>query len=161
VASRPVLAHWRLDHRRGFVRVLGQGALFVTIGSAITGAGLFFRATGGVARWAIPLGVLIVACGPLRAILGMHRLLVEETYLAARADALVWQLGGAPPIELAWDDLVRVSWDGARRAVVVERRAGEPLILPQRFDGVDGPELARRLEQVRKRAALGLAITSV
>lgn len=156
--ASPVLAHWRLDQRRGFTRVLGQGALLVAIGCAVVGLGLFFRARG-VGRWAIPLGVFVVATGPLRAILGMHRLLTVETYLAVRADALVWQAATGPAIELAWDALRAIGWDAARAAIVVERREGEPLVLTERFDGVAAPELARRLEQVRKRAALGLAIT--
>jgi len=157
--AAPILAHWRLDQRRGFTRVLGQGALLVAIGCAVVGAGLFFRARG-VGHWAIPLGVFIVAAGPLRAIIGMHRLLVVETYLAVRADALVWSAGTGAPLELPWDALRAVAWDEARAAVVVEPREGEPLLLAQRFDGVTGPELARRLEQVRKRAALGLQITA-
>ncbi len=156
MASPPqIVGHYRLDQRQRFLRVLGLGALFVALGSLVTAYGLLHRGTP-VAHWVIPVGVALVATGPVTTIFGMHRLLTNETYLAVRSDGLEL-VRNAKGTLLPWDALKLVRHDATANAIVLERRDdGPPLVLALRFDGITPRAMAAELETHRKRAGLGL-----
>jgi hypothetical protein len=110
-------------------------------------------------HWRVPMtitGLITIAGAGFRAIFGLQRVLADDACLVVRTDALVF-LDGGPRFELAWDDLEDIAWDEPGRALVLRLRDGGETRLSQRFAGIDGPALAKRLTRVRQRAIFGLA----
>lgn len=102
------------------------------------------------------IGLVLCVAGGLLAILGLLRTMREDVYLALRTDGALWHRGG-DEVFLPWGELERVRWDAEQAALVFERRDGDaPFQLGGRFADVEGPELARRLDDVRRKAIWGL-----
>ena len=52
--------------------------------------------------------------------------------------------------------MTAARWDGTRGELRVERAEGEALVVTRRYGGVTLSDLAYRIEQTRRRAAMGL-----
>jgi hypothetical protein len=164
VVTGPLVVEWyRIDVTSRVARVLVPSMALMTLGAGIA----VLASTGRVDlatvlntwHWRVPMtiaGLVIIAGAGFRAIFGLQRLLAEDACLVVRTDALVF-LDGGPRFELPWEDLEESSWDASERALVLRLRDGSETRLTQRFAGIEGPALAKRLTRVRQRALFGLA----
>jgi hypothetical protein len=162
--TAPLIVEWyRIDVTGRIARVLVPSMLLMTLGAGLA----VLASTGRVDlatvldtwHWRVPMtitGLGTVAGAGFRAIFGLQRVLADDACLVVRTDALVF-LDGGPRFELPWDDLEDIAWDDAARALVLRLRDGRETRLTQRFAGIEGPALAKRLTRVRQRASFGLA----
>jgi hypothetical protein len=146
----PLIVEWyRIDVTGRVARVLVPSMALMTLGAGLA----VLASTGRVDlatvldtwHWRVPMTIT-----------GLQRVLADDACLVVRTDALVF-LDGGPRFELAWDDLEDIAWDEPGRALVLRLRDGGETRLSQRFAGIDGPALAKRLTRVRQRAIFGLA----
>lgn len=178
--ARPVrlVAWYRPEVARRLRRVLLPAALLMLLGS-LTWAhvAVFHGGRDVVAQEAYPApgqptrlvsappgaavglmlgGLALCVSGGLLAVLGLLWTMREESYLALRTDGALWHRDGEE-IFIDWDHIERVRWDADARALVFDRRdRAEPFRLERRFADVEGPDLAKRLEDVRRKAIWGL-----
>ncbi len=158
-----IVEWYRVDVSARVARVLVPSMLLMTLGASLAvlaSAGRIDLAQVMDSwHWRVPMTVMglgTIAWSGFRAIFGLQRLLAEDACLVVRTDALVF-LDGGPRFETPWDDLEDIAWDAPSRALVLRLRDGHETRLTQRFAGVDGPALAKRLVRVRQRALFGLA----
>lgn len=100
---------------------------------------------------------LTLACslgGPTVAILGLQRNLRDEAFLAARTSGILYERNGRA-ITLPWDSLTKIEFQ-APSTLVFHRRDEEPFTLPERYGTVSVEELAKRLEELRRKASFFL-----
>ncbi len=154
-----IVEWYRADQGSRIRRVLVVGPGVLTLGglvvavSFIAHAGHDLRAAAGAA------GLALVAGGAVFTMTAMYRILRSDAYVSIRTDGLALHAGSASVADetvVAWDSIAIARWDEAREAIIVERVDGEPLTIARRFARISGPELARRLEQARRRAAMGM-----
>jgi hypothetical protein len=103
-------------------------------------------------------GLFAFACllgGGLTAILGLRRVLSEESYLALRHDGALFVHGDEERF-VAWDDVEDVRWDASSDALLFVAHDGETVPLQARFADIANEEIARRARGVRRRAVFGL-----
>jgi hypothetical protein len=102
----------------------------------------------------------LVASGAGSTLAGMARILRDDSYLAIRTDGVELRLGAAEAIH-RWEDIVRIRWDDARGAIVLELQGSEAdevteVAVARAFVGVTGPVLAERLERSRRQVSMGI-----
>lgn len=178
-----IIEHYRLDPTKQLLRALGLGSLIMALG-ALTGAGaLFYRrpqpssthdegvfriglatADGrpiqsGSVWWELGLGLIglgSIVTGGTVAIVGLHRILREERYLALRTDGAFFRAGREHSL-VRWEDVSSVRWDNDRQEVVFDLHdEDDPWRRPERYAGIAGPELAKRASEVRRKALFSL-----
>lgn len=98
--------------------------------------------------------ILLVTAGPLLVFVRLQKVLGTEKVLSVHGDGLRWQDGEARTF-VAWGDLERVGCQGSG-IVIVGREAVLPL--PDRFEGIDGTHLATMLEDLQRKALLGVPL---
>ena len=125
-------------------------------GLEVTADGVPVRS--GTEWWELGLGLLGLASivgGAGVAIVGLNRVLREEHFLALRTDGAFFRAGRTRSL-IRWEDVAEVRWDEGLRALSLERHDGDAWVRVERFAGIDGPELARRVAEVRRKALFGL-----
>jgi len=111
-------------------------------------------AAGRFTWFAAGLGLLLL--GAATAIVQLRRELVREEYLLLHTEGFS-HLRGGQVVEVGWDEVESVTYDPEKKAVSLRMRGYEEgWLLSDRFIGVDGPTLARRMEEVRRKASFGL-----
>ncbi len=100
------------------------------------------------------LGGICVLVGPTLAILRLAHALHEDASLAARTDGVTFERNGKQ-LYMAWDTIERVELEPPT-TLVFRMRDAEPFILHERFAMIDTGELAKRLEELRRKASFGL-----
>jgi hypothetical protein len=146
---------YRVDSGPRMRRVLVTGSSLLTLGALVTAVSFLARQALDVRVAATAVGFVLVAWGALFTVAGMHRILREDAYLAIRTDGLVLQ-SSSGETHLAWDALDSARWDSAGSALVLERRQGDAIVVARPFARIDGAALAGRIEQARRRAAMGM-----
>ncbi len=155
-ADAGILEYFRRDETGRFRRLFLRGALLVMIGIVCVVFAELHRGTRTFV-WLLPAGVLTVASGPLSAILGLRRLLAEESYVAVRRDGIVLARAASEALVVEWDHVAKVAFDERAGFAVIERTgAAEAVVIDMRLGEIDGKELAKRLEAYRRRAHFGL-----
>jgi hypothetical protein len=101
------------------------------------------------------VGLVCVVAGGLTTIVGLRRVLSEESYLALRTDGAYFRRGREASL-LPWHEVEEVRWDEREKVVRFVRHDGSEWSRGERFAGIDGPELARRAAEVRRKALFGL-----
>lgn len=101
------------------------------------------------------LGLGSIVAGGGIAIVGLNRTLRDESFLALRTDGAYFRAGRERSL-IRWEDVEAVRWDEARREVVFESHDGERWCRGERFAGIDGPTLATRAGDIRRKALFGL-----
>lgn len=102
---------------------------------------------------ALGLGCIVLGGGS--AIVRLNTVLAEEEYLALRTDGAYLRIQKRREL-LRWEDVSAVRWDAPREALVFELHDGKEWIRPEKYAGIDGPELAKRASEVRRKALFGL-----
>ena len=151
----PVLVEWyRVDVTRRLVAVLAVAALIMLVGCLAATASVRTAATPDHVRFALTaVGLVCIVGGGLRAILGLHRILADDAYLALRTDTLVFHDAGRDT-RIAWDAIEDVT--AVPEGVALTLRDGATTRLTRRFADVTHSELARRIAHVRRRVLLGM-----
>ncbi len=178
-----IVEHYRVDASAALGHALGWSSLVRTIGGVVTffilprvGAWVatpsdaMFR-LGQVTADGTPIerplglelalaliGIVCVAIGGAVAIVGLRRVLTEESYLALRTDGAYFQQGTERGL-VRWEDVEAVRWDASARVLRFERHDGSAWTRAERFAGIDGPELAKRASEIRRKALFGLLPT--
>jgi hypothetical protein len=151
-----MLEYYRVDSTRRVVRALVIGPALLLAGSLILAAAIVIGRHSEVFRWIVAaIGAVCTVGGPVFVIAALHRILREEAYLALRTDGILYHRGLERDLA-TWDSLEHVRWDPDARVLRLERRQGEPWLIAERFAGIDGPALAKRLDEVRRKAGFGL-----
>jgi hypothetical protein len=133
---------------------LGAGILF--LGPAF--AAVAFVAFKGMAvmRFAfIVIAGLCVLVGPTLAFLKLASGLREDASIAARVDGVIFERNGKAAF-LAWEGIERVEFEEPTTLRIVRSAGDEPFVLHERFATIRASELAKRLEELRRKAAFGL-----
>lgn len=179
-----IVEHYRLDASTSMRRALGLASLVVTAGALLMASAIvvsrhdggaratpvrdaLFRAGEVTAEGApverppgleLALGVAGLACialGGASAIVGLRRVLTDESYLALCTRGAYFRAGAERAL-VFWEDVEAVRWDAEERAVRFERHDGSAWIRAERYAGIDGPSLAKRAAEVRRKALFGL-----
>lgn len=103
-------------------------------------------------------GFVLIAGSAIYTVATMHAILRQDTYVAIRTDGVALRGCTASHVEivLSWDGLESVRWDAAREEIILERVEGDAVHVVGTFARVTGEALARRIEQARRQAAMGL-----
>lgn len=149
-----VLEWYRADDTRRIVHVVLTGSVLVTAGVAALALALGRPFLEWRGLW-LAMGALGVLAGPALTIMGFQRLMAQEVCLALRTDGVCLHQAGADTL-VSWDMLDQVRWDAPNAALVLEGAHQPALVIVARFSGIDGPDLARRVQQVRRRALMNL-----
>lgn len=145
---------YRVDQSTAVVRVLAiaapvllLGCLCVAFAWLATHRAVWMRLVVGAIGAAANIG------GPLYAIFGLRRILMQDAYIALRTDGVA--------IRDEHEERV-VAWDTLESAHIVDGhlalqlRNADPLLVEQRFSGIAPEALAKRIEHTRTREAMGL-----
>jgi len=177
--TAPVIEWYRPDTTRGVRRALLPAALLMTLGSLALAHTIVFRGGPDVGDGPPPPrgaflspagvpspgevlflggGLALIAGGGLYAFIGLRREMGNDTSLVVRTDGLHWQgPHGEDQAFVDWYDIERVDFDPDRGALSFPRRdGGPPLVLTERFADAPGADLAKRLEDLRRKAIFGL-----
>ena len=103
----------------------------------------------------ILLAVVLSAAGPLYVVITAIRSLADETCLVLRSDG-VHYLSKEGSFFVRWRDVVASAYDEEEDALRIQTETTELLIRHPHFVGVKSRQLAERLDDVRRRALLGL-----
>ena len=153
--GRPRILEWyRADTWPRMRRILVAGPAILTTGGVVIGLSFLSHLKHDVRITSVLLGFVLIAGGALLATAGMHRILREETSLAIRTDGVAWRTT-AGEVLVAWDSLAAARWDASKGELVLDRTDAAPLRVGERFARVTGARLAERIEQSRRRAAMG------
>lgn len=109
-------------------------------------------------EWELGLGILGLLCiagGAGAAIVGLRRVLTEESYLALRTDGAYFRHARERSL-LPWDEVEAVRWDPRSRAVLFVRHDGSEWARGERYAGIEGEALAKRAAEIRRKALFGL-----
>jgi hypothetical protein len=158
-AGPRILEWYRADQGPRIRRVLLAGPGVLTTGGLVVAVSFLAHAKHDVRVVTAAAGLALIAAGAVFTMTAMYRILRSDVYVAIRTDGLALHAGSASVDEetlIAWDAIAGARWDEAAAAIVLERVEGSPLTIARRFARIPGPELARRLEQARKRAAMGM-----
>ncbi|HSQ66220.1 MAG TPA: hypothetical protein VLM85_23520 [Polyangiaceae bacterium] len=134
---------------------LALGAFVLLMGPTL---GVFaFVVFKGVAALKIGIAIVAAVCvvvGPAIAVVKLATTLREDASLAARVDGVVFERNGKSAF-LAWDTIERVEFEEPSTLRIL-RSGDEPFVLHERFATIGCGELAKRLEELRRKAAFGL-----
>ena len=153
-APEPKVLEWhRVDG--AVLGPLALGAVILFMGPLL---GVFaFVVFKGIPALKIGIAIVAALCiviGPAIAVVKLARTLTEDASLAARVDGVVFERNGKSAF-LAWDTMERVEFE--RPSTLRILRAGdEPFVLHERFATIGCDDLAKRLEELRRKAAFGL-----
>jgi hypothetical protein len=142
-------------------RVEGAVLSSLAIGTGILFMGPVFGALAFVAFKHTPtlqlvsaiIGGVCVIVGPTIAILRLAHALREDASLAARIDGVTFERNGKQ-MHMPWETIERVELEPPT-TLVFRMRAAEPFVLHERF-AIETKELAKRLEELRRKASFGL-----
>ena len=125
--------------------------IFTAVGTC--GVGTAFVSHGPLSGTTILplLGGAFMLAGPLMAIIGMRQLIFLDEYVAALEGGLLVLIDKRETY-LDWDEVEHVDWDAGQGALVVKRRAGEPMVISRSFSRGPAKDMAVRIEDVRRKA---------
>lgn len=153
-----ILEWYRLDHSRHIKRALVTAAALTLVGSLTVAHALAIRSFGTAQVIVGLTGLAFTVAGPLVAIFGLRKVLLDDDYVALRSDG-VCLAAGHPPRVLGWNDLREVRYEPEAEAVAFELSEGEVVHLRRCFAGIELPGLAKRIEHVRHKALWNLLHT--
>lgn len=157
-----IVEWYRIDASARVVRALVPSMVLMALGAVIA----VVAASGRIGveqllhtwHWRVPMtttGLLVVAFSVFRAIYLLQKILAADSYITLRSDALVFH--DAPThVEIRWEELDACSYLATEGVLLLRSRDGGETQIARQFAGISGPELARRIEHVKKRALFGL-----
>ena len=110
-------------------------------------------ATSWLDLWPGALGLVLVATGAIFAIVGLRRVLDEESYLALRSDGALFVRGGERRL-VAWSDVEDVLTEHGH--LVLLAHDGTKAEIDAVFSGRPIEDVVRVAREVRRKALFGL-----
>lgn len=151
-----MLEFFRLDRSDVIVPTLGIAIALTMAGSLLVAVGFLMHRGGSPFEHVVTvLGILSTASGPALVFVRLRRVLAEEAFVALRSDGLALHKGAVETL-IAWDELTAARFDEAQKGIVLERRDKEPLLVTDRFSGIDHATLAKRIDDLRRKASFNL-----
>jgi hypothetical protein len=150
-----ILDWYRADPWPRMRRLLIVGPVALSTGALVAAESFATHVSRDLRATAAIVGLVLVASGAGVMLEGMFRILRDDAYLAIRTDGVSFH-SSAPEATVPWADLARARWDEQRVELVLERKEGEPLVVPRRFARIAGEALAAKVELARRRAAMGM-----
>jgi hypothetical protein len=150
-----LVAFYRADPWARMWRVLLRGPAALTAGSLVIALSLATHASRSLRDAASAVGFVLVAAGAIYTLLGMHRILREDSYVALRIDGLVVHSSAAETI-ISWDSLRAVRWEALRKQLVLERDDAPPVVAAGPFANVTGQALAELIAGTKRKIAMNL-----
>lgn len=154
-AEGALLTFYRADDGR--VRpILVRGGLALATGAALL---LLCALTErlhlptGVRVGASLVGLGLFGFGLVSGFYSLPRLLAHDIYIGVRRDGLVAELGEGAEL-FPWDELEAIS--AHPEGLLLRRVDGEDRVIPRTFGGKTPAELARALDDARRKATLNL-----
>ncbi len=154
-ADGRILSFYRLDPWARMMRVLLLGPGGLTLGSLVIAVSFLTHRSPSIRVDAAAAGFVLVAGGALYTLAGMHRMLRNDLVLVLRTDGVAVQVAAEETL-VPWDELADARWDAPRRALVLERAGGAPVVLPGPFARIAGGELAQTIVTTKRRLAMNL-----
>jgi hypothetical protein len=157
VPTEPRILEWyRADPWPRMRRVMLTGTTILTLGGLVIAVSFLTHQPPDVRVFATVAGFLLVGCGAAVTLAGMHRILRNEVSLVFRTDGVVVQSASSETL-VPWDDLLSAHWDPQASSLVLERSGGSPLVVAGPRARIGGDELAAKVLQHKRRAAMNLA----
>jgi len=100
------------------------------------------------------VGGVCVVVGPFFALLRLAKTLHEDASISARTDGVVFERNGKA-MHMKWDEIERVDFE-PEVTLIFRMRKDEPFVLHERFATIATSDLAKRLEELRRKASFGL-----
>jgi hypothetical protein len=155
--NKPVIVEWyRVDQSARIRRVLVVGAAILTAGGVVVGGAFLTHQGEDLQRVAACVGVVLTVSGAAFTAFAMQRILAVDAYLALCKTGVLAKLGGEE-VYFPWEDILGVTWDETRRAILLELRPGlekAAFAFDAPLAGMPPRELARRFDHARKKAGL-------
>ena len=146
---------WHRTSSASIIRPLGIGMALLSLGPVIAIVCFVLgRTMPGFKIVAVIGGGLCTLIGPLYAMLGLARAFRDDAFLAAKSTGVTFERN-QKSMDLAWEDLETIVFDPPR-AIVFRRRAGEPFVLHESWSDIATETLAKRLEDLRRKASFDL-----
>jgi hypothetical protein len=156
VPTEPHILEWyRADPWPRMRRVMVTGTTILTVGGLVIAVSFLTRQPPDIRVFATLAGFVLVGCGAAVTLAGMHRILRDEVSLVLRTDGVVVQSDASETL-VPWDELVSARWDPQASSLVLERSAGAPLVVAGPRARLGGDELAAKVLQHKRRAAMNL-----
>jgi hypothetical protein len=150
-----ILDWYRPDTSARVRRILLVAPGLMSFGGLVIAVSFITRQPERVRVDAAALGFVLIAGSSVFTAATMFRILREDGSLALRTDGVVVQSAGRETL-VGWSDLEAARWDASRKALILDRKGADPLVVAWSFAGISGPALAERLERDRLKAAMGL-----
>ena len=156
MSTPPRILEWfRADPWPGMRRVLIAGPSLLTLGGLVIAVSFLSSVSTEVRIDTSAAGFALIGSGALVTMFGMGRILRDDSYVAVRTDGVAVRVGGQETL-VAWDALVAARWDPSRSLLVLERDGAAPIAVERGFARTPGAQVAERIEQSRRRAALNM-----
>jgi hypothetical protein len=156
VPKPPRILEWyRADPWPGMRRVLVVGPALLTLGGLVIAVSFLSSVSREMRIDSSAAGFALIGGGALATMFGMGRILRDDSYVALRTDGIVIRVGGDETL-VPWDALHAVRWDASRTVLILEREGAPSIAVERGFARTPGSEVAERIEQTRRRAALNM-----
>lgn len=153
--SEKVYEWHRVESGGGVLKPLAMGMAVVFFAPIFGALGFLVFKDSMTARYACIAATLVCALGgPAIAVIGLQKNLRDEAFLAAKTHGIVYERNGRA-VTLAWDDVTKVVFEEPD-TIVIHLREDEPFRIPERYGTIAVEELAKRLEELRRKAAFYL-----
>lgn len=168
--AAPIIGWFRRDETAAILRLLLPMIVPTAIGSWVVGfayvqldrldpLGFHGGAVPAEPAWStwllFALGFLLIVSGPGTAIWGLRRTWRNESFLLLRTDALVHRDDGRTRI-VPWDDVAKVEVSVDPVGLRLVMRDGDEETIEGRYAGLGSAELAKQLDDIRRKATFGL-----
>jgi hypothetical protein len=150
-----ILSFYRADTSAHVRRILIFAPGLMTLGGMVIAVSFLTHQPERVRVASAAMGFALVAGTGIMTAVVLQRILRDDGYLAIRTDGIVVQAAAIETL-VPWAELAEARWDEAGHALILARAAGQPLVVGWSFARISGPELVARIEQDRRKAAMGL-----
>jgi hypothetical protein len=147
----------RPDPRRGLVKAWLIGSVLLVTGAVLLAQVIYYAGEmpGALGVLLVILSVALSAAGPLLVVVTAIRSLADETCLVLRSDGLHYT-GRDGSFFVHWRDIVSLTLDDENDTLRIETETDTRSISHPQFVGVSRHDLAKRIDDIRRRALLGL-----
>lgn len=152
--TTPGVDFFRIDRSGPTRRLLVVAVLMVTCGATAVGAHLVHRLPVDISHGVSLVGGVTMLAGLVMAFGAMAMILFENVYLSIRDDGLLLHDNGRDTV-VPWGELTEVAVEAA--GFVELRREGKEAL--RWFAGTSAKDVARRIEEAKRKAAHGLLRT--
>ncbi|CAN5274553.1 hypothetical protein BH09MYX1_BH09MYX1_02540 [soil metagenome] len=145
----------RAEGAGGVLKPLGMGMAIVFCAPIFGALGfLVFRDQNALRYVMTGLTLACAPIGPAVAVIGLQRNLRDEAFLAARTSGVLYERNGRA-VTLLWATLTKIEYV-APDMLVFHRRDEDSFTVPERYGTITVEELAKRLEELRRKSAFFL-----